>query len=314
MQKYAEPLDGWNFEKLFAQEANKDLLIDFIRCLFPEKNIVQAEYLPAYADFLNASIPRMEATVYELMREFRIDVLCTEENGSKCIIEILNDLQSKRKAAAADHFAKFYSRHMHKGGKCADVKEAILVAIADDVVLFPDSESYISVHDMQDISGKKTSKELSNCKFVCIELDKYQSTDQQPTGIDEWCDLLKYATARKKVKTSNPSIEKAYDILELTQWSEGEVFMYNSYLKKLLDRQAQLEYAHMVGYAQGRGEVLKEACDEVRADEKMTENERERMVRVMVEGAVRDMKKEKFPLDLIAKATGLSENEIKKIE
>jgi len=37
LPKYINPYTGFGFKKLFGEEANKDLLIDFLNTLSPEK-------------------------------------------------------------------------------------------------------------------------------------------------------------------------------------------------------------------------------------------------------------------------------------
>ena len=41
--KFIDPLSDWGFKKLFGTEANKEILLEFLRDLFPDK-IIQRQY------------------------------------------------------------------------------------------------------------------------------------------------------------------------------------------------------------------------------------------------------------------------------
>ena len=42
-------------------------------------------------------------------------------------------------------------------------------------------------------------------------------------NLDEWLDLLKNAKNRKTVNTTNPVIKKAYEVLDMSNWTEQEL-------------------------------------------------------------------------------------------
>jgi hypothetical protein len=45
-EKYINPFTDFGFKKIFGEEENKDLLLDFIQTLLPEKkNIISITYL-----------------------------------------------------------------------------------------------------------------------------------------------------------------------------------------------------------------------------------------------------------------------------
>ena len=45
IQTYVNPLSDWGFKRLFGTEMNKDLLLEFLRGLFPERDIRDITYL-----------------------------------------------------------------------------------------------------------------------------------------------------------------------------------------------------------------------------------------------------------------------------
>ena len=45
--RYINPLIDWGFKRLFGSEVNKDILIEFLKVIFPEYEIEDITYIPA---------------------------------------------------------------------------------------------------------------------------------------------------------------------------------------------------------------------------------------------------------------------------
>jgi predicted transposase/invertase (TIGR01784 family) len=179
-----------------------------------------------------------------------LDVLCTDKNGSKYIIEMQNAKEKGFEKRAVYYASKTYATQMDKGGKYSDLKEVIFIAITD-FVMFPEKEAYISTHSIRDTETNE--HDLKDFSFAFIELPKYKKHDGAQ-GVDEWCDLFKYAKGRITVSTSNPIIQKAYDTLEMSNWSEQDLLDYQAYEKIMLDNQAREDQVRDEGIAAGKAE------------------------------------------------------------
>ena len=68
--KYVNPLSDWGFKRLFGTEMNKELLLEFLRGLFPEREISDIVYLKNERQNLS-----------ERERESVFDVVCTAAGG-----------------------------------------------------------------------------------------------------------------------------------------------------------------------------------------------------------------------------------------
>ena len=44
--RYIDPMVDWSFKRLFGTEVNKDILIEFLKVIFPEFDIEDITYLP----------------------------------------------------------------------------------------------------------------------------------------------------------------------------------------------------------------------------------------------------------------------------
>lgn len=79
MSRYINPFTDFGFKKLFGTEINKDLLIDFLNTILPEKSSIKSlTYLPT---------ERLGDRQFE--RKAIFDVYCENELGEKFIVEMV---------------------------------------------------------------------------------------------------------------------------------------------------------------------------------------------------------------------------------
>jgi predicted transposase/invertase (TIGR01784 family) len=131
--------------------------------------------------------------------------------------------------------------------------------------MFPDKEDCISTHSIRD--NKTHENDLMDFSFTFIELPKFSKHDSEKLqGIDEWCDLFKNAQIRKSVNSPNPIMKKAYETLEMSNWTEQEILDYYAYEKIMLDNQAREDQVRDEGRAEGRAEWRTEMAREMLRD------------------------------------------------
>jgi hypothetical protein len=78
-EKYINPFTDYGFKRLFGEEPNKDLLLDFLNELLKEEQgeIIELTYLK------NENL-----STTELNRKAIFDLYCTNERGEKFIVEL----------------------------------------------------------------------------------------------------------------------------------------------------------------------------------------------------------------------------------
>lgn len=260
--KFADPKNDIVFKKLFGDSA---VLVDFINKALPTKHIKKVEYIPT----------NMEPEIRS-KKQSVLDVLCTDENGSKYIVEMQSAKEKGFEKRALYYDSKTYGSQLDKGGQYSDLLEVIFIAITD-FVMFPENTDYLSFHTIRDI--KTNQQTLKDFTFVFIEIPKYE-VHENAQGIDEWIDLFKTASNRKTFQTSNPIIKKAYEKLEISNWTNQELLDFQAYQKILLDNQAREDQVYDEGKAEGKVEVVK------------------------------NMLRQNFDVDTIFKLTGISQDEI----
>jgi len=76
MSRYINPYTDFGFKKLFGEEANKDLLIDFLNAVLPPENKI------AHLEFRNSE--QLPDNIVD--RKAVFDIACTGENGQSFIL------------------------------------------------------------------------------------------------------------------------------------------------------------------------------------------------------------------------------------
>jgi predicted transposase/invertase (TIGR01784 family) len=84
-EKYINPFTDFGFKRLFGEEMNKDLLLDFLNVLLQEQqgNIVELSYLKT---------EKLGRTKEE--RKAIFDIYCENEKGEKFLVEMQKSKQS----------------------------------------------------------------------------------------------------------------------------------------------------------------------------------------------------------------------------
>jgi predicted transposase/invertase (TIGR01784 family) len=138
-------------------------------------------------------------------------------------------------------------------------------------------------HDLQDFS------------FTFIELSKFNKTNisELNTILEKWCFFFKYAAKTseadlEKLIGSDLVIKQAYDALSQFNWSEPELIAYDEEIKRIRDNIAALDYQYDKGIEKGINQ---------------------RNIEI-----VSRMLKENTDIKFISSVTGLSNDEILKIQ
>jgi predicted transposase/invertase (TIGR01784 family) len=82
--KFIDPFTDFGFKKLFGTEPNKELLIDFLNQILPEKHHIQ--------ELAYLSVEKLGATIAD--RKAIFDLYCTSPTGERFIVEIQKSKQN----------------------------------------------------------------------------------------------------------------------------------------------------------------------------------------------------------------------------
>ena len=144
ISKFLNPKNDVAFKRIFGQEKNKDIVIDFINDMlgFAGEGAIQTvEFLPTAQD------PEIAAKKQSI-----VDIRCTDGQGRHYIVEMQINSTPGFEKRAQYYAAKAYSQQLDRSEKYEELKEIIFLAITD-FVMFPDKKEYKSDHMILDRSN-----------------------------------------------------------------------------------------------------------------------------------------------------------------
>lgn len=249
LSKFLDPKNDFAFKRIFGQERNKDILIHFINDMlgFEGDDKVQAvSYLKTNQD------PEIAAKKQSLL-----DVLCTDQLGRQCIVEMQVARTEGFEKRAQYYAAKAYARQLNEGDQYYRLKEIIFLAITN-FTMFPDKFAYKSDHVVLD---KETHEhDLRDFYFTFLELPKFKKKiGELHTMVDKWAYFFKYAQATSEKELarlvgSDEVIERAYEELNRFSWTEIDLNTYEQEEKHERDAKAILAAQFNEGKAAGKVE------------------------------------------------------------
>ena len=283
--RYVNPYTDFGFKLLFGTPVNKDLLIGFLNALFRgEQEITDVTYLNA------EQLGRAEWD-----RKAVFDVYCENVKGERFIVEMQKARQKYFKDRSV-FYSTFPIREQAKVGDWDyELKSVYTVGILNFVFDEDkdDEEYYHHEVKLMDVGRKEVFYE--KLTFIYLEMPKFRKREEElETLFDKWMFVLKnLATLLDRPAALQERVfKRLFETAEIARFSESEMRDYEESLKNLRDL----------------GNVLNTAKEEGRK-EGIEEGEK----RKSMEMALR-MRDDGMPLEVIAKYTGLSVEEIRNLK
>ena len=257
--KYIDLMVDWSFKKIFGTEVNKDILIEFLKVIFPQYAISDITY-----------VPTEQLGIMEDDRKAIFDVLCRTVDGKTFLVEMQRGYQK--------HFferALFYTSFpIMKQGKKALAEEARGNRPWDfsldgvfflGILNFKYEDDEMTEHRYRLLEA--TSKKLMTDKleFVFVEVEKFdKSEDELETDLDKWLYLLKNMSnlLERPERLRDRIFTKLFDVAELAQLDDEDRIKYIKAMNTERDTYNQIEYARETGREEGREEGHKVGKEE----------------------------------------------------
>nr|VFJ97949.1 MAG: conserved hypothetical protein (putative transposase or invertase) [Candidatus Kentron sp. LFY] len=245
MSRYLNPYTDFGFKKLFGEEANKDLLIDFLDQLLPEHHQI------AELNFRNSE----QLPDIPLERKAIFDIHCIGTTGEHFIVEM-----QKAKIQFFKDRSVFYVTfpirdQAKKGEWLFELDPVYFIAILDFV--------YDEVREMQkfrrDVALRDQDGELFfdklHFKFLQMPLFTRQAHELE-THFDKWLYFLKNLESFDHIPAilDEPIFQKAFRTAELANLSHEQYTAYEENLLDYLGVKAAMVTARNEGKAEGRAE------------------------------------------------------------
>lgn len=255
-EKYINPFTDFGFKKLFGEEPNKELLLDFLNELLKEQEgeIKSLTYLK------NEQLGRGEAD-----RKAIFDLYCENERGEKFIVELQKSKQSFFKDRTL-YYATFPIREQAKQAEWNFELKAIYTIAILDFVFDEDKENKVKYRYDVQLSDIETHKVFyDKLTFIYLEMPKFQKRlDELETRFEKWLFVLKNLNRLEKVpeKLRGRIFERLFEIAEIAKFSHEEQSSYEDSLKYYRDLKNTLDTAREEGKIEGKIEMVKKGISE----------------------------------------------------
>ena len=251
---YLNPFTDFGFKKLFGEEYNKDLLIDFLNQLLKNEQgrIKTLTYLK------NEHLGRSEAD-----RRAVFDLYCENEQGDRFIVEIQKSKQKFFKDRAL-YYSTFPIAEQGKAGDWDfELKAVYTVAILDFVFDDDknDSEKYRYDVKLTDIETSKVF--YDKLTFIYLEMPKFEKTlEQLESRFDKWLYVLKNLERLHDIpeKFRDRIFRKLFAAAEIAKFTPEEASAYEDSLKVYRDLKNSIDTAREEGREEGHEEAMAEAA------------------------------------------------------
>jgi predicted transposase/invertase (TIGR01784 family) len=254
-EKYINPFTDFGFKKLFGEEVNKDLLIDFLNELLREK---QGEIV----DLTYMKTEQLGTT--DLDRKAIFDLYCQNEKGEKFIVE----LQKSKQNFFKDRTLYYSTFPIREQAKRADwnyeLKAVYTIAILDFVFEEDKHEPDKYRYDIQltDIETQKIF--YDKLTFIYLEMPKFnKSVDELTTRFDKWLYVLKNLNKLERIpeELREKIFKKLFKTAEIAKFNPEQVNSYEDSLKYYRDIKNSLDTAREEGKIEVAINLLKNGVD-----------------------------------------------------
>ena len=244
-EKYVNPFTDFGFKKLFGEEVNKDLLIDFLNnLLLGEQQIKDLTYLKN--EHLSSS---------DTERKAIFDLYCENERGEKFIVEIQKAKQNFFKDRSV-YYSTFPIQEQAKQGKWNfELKAVYTIGLLDFVFDDHKNEPEKIIHKIKLSDIEKHTVFYNKLTYIYIEMPKFIKTENElKTTFDKWLFVLRHLPdLQNRPKALQERIfEKLFKTAEIAKFSQKERQEYEDSLKYYRDLVNTVDTAEQEGEEKGK--------------------------------------------------------------
>ena len=287
--KFIDPLSDWGFKKLFGTEANKEILLEFLRDLFPDKRIEDIAYLNNENQGLSESD-----------RKSVFDVVCRTVAGDRFIVEVQkkdqryfmerSDWDFRLTPVYMVGILNFALKHDCPGGTAAE-----------------NGGNPKLIH-RYDLRERETGELMTdNLHFVFIEVGAFDRKEEELESVmDKWMFVLKnMARLLDRPEALQERIfRKLFEAAQIAAMPHEEQVLYRDNMMTENDYRNCIDFAREEGHASGfaEGEARGLAAGEAKG---RAEGKSEGIVTV-----AKSMKAKGYAIADIMDVSGLSQKEV----
>jgi len=244
--KYIDPFTDFGFKKLFGEECNKDLLLDFLNEILhkEEGQIVSIAYLKLEKLGITAS-----------SRRAVFDLYCENEKGEKFIVEIQKEEQSFFKDRTVFYSTFPIMEQASKGENWNYELKAVYIIAILDFVFEEDKDDLLKYRYDVMLTDIDTHKIFyDKLTFIYLEMPKFnKEVDELKTRFEKWMYVIKNLRRLDNIpdKLQERIFQMMFAAAEVAQLTKEEYVLYADNLKAKRDLKNCMDTA--IGKAEAKG-------------------------------------------------------------
>ncbi len=277
-ERYVNFYTDFAFKKLFGTEVNKELLISFLNSLFDGKEVIKD------LKYLNGEHLGQAASD----RKAVFDVYCENEKGEKFLIEMQKTDQEYFKDRSIFYSTFPIQEQAQRGRWSFELKRVYTIGILNFV--FEENDEDYMHHEVKLIDVATQKVFFDKLTYVYLEMPKFKKTEHElVTLLDKWLYAIKnLATLMERPAALQEAVfKRLFEQAEIAAFNREELYDYRESQKDFWDINNVIDTAEKKGVEKGRKEQALEIA--------------------------RDMKKDGLSPTVIARYTGLFEEEVNKL-
>lgn len=251
-EKYVNPFTDFGFKRLFGEEVNKDLLMDFL-------NEILREYDESITSLQYLKTERLGITSND--RKAIFDIYCENEKGEKFIVEMQKNKQNFFKDRSV-YYTTFPIQEQAKKTKWNfELKAVYTIGILDFVFKENKKDTNKFRYDvkLQDIDTNEVF--YDKLTLIYFEMPKFNKTvDQLKNRYEKWLYVLKNLHRLQNLPNSMQEkiFEKVFEVAEVAKFTRDDYMTYEDSLKYYRDSINILDTAKQDARKKGLEEGLEE--------------------------------------------------------
>jgi len=284
MAHYLDPKNDLAFKRVFGE--HKHLCMSLINSVLPlEKPIISLEYqsgelIPELLDLRNSIV----------------DVRCTDTAGRQFIVEMQMYWSESFKSRVLLNASKAYVRQLDKSKPFKLLHPVYVLSFINEIFEKSPEMQNEYHHHYKIVNIKDTEKQIEGLEFVFIELPKFKPQNRAEKKLYElWLRFLteidESTEKAPQELLDNELTREAISYMEKSAYTKEQLLTYDKYTDVIMTEISIISDAMDEGLA--KGEVRGEARGRIEI--------------------AKQLKKDNMPIELIAKYTNLTTEEIDKI-
>ena len=279
---YVNPLTDYGFKKIFGEEPNKDILIEFLNDILPgERRVEDLQYLR------NEHLGNTG-----LDRKAIFDLYCTATTGEKFIVELQKAKQNYFKDRSIYYSTFPIQEQALKGDWDFRLEAVYTIGILD--FIFEEHRAEEELYHIVELKNQRNDVFYDKLKYVYVELPKFtKEAEELDTRRDKWLYVFRHLSRLSELPEALQEriFRKVFEVAKISNFSPEEKTEYEESLKYYRDIKNVVDTSREEGIAEGI----------------------ERGIEQGVERVARNMLGSGFSVEIVMENTGLSREEIEKL-